>query len=77
MLKGRLGHWQLKGGDAQHAVGLEVKFDGRSRGPGDCARDRRTALILASAPSTVTASYTSEATDAAVHANIVAAGYGR
>ena len=32
MLKGRLGHWQLKGGDAQHAGGLEVKFDGRSRG---------------------------------------------
>jgi hypothetical protein len=76
MLKGRLGHWQLKGGDAQHAGGLEVKFDGRSRGrlrSGSAA----TALILASAPSTVTASYTSEATDAAVHANIVAAGYGR
>ena len=87
MLKGEPGHWQLKGGDAQSGQ-LEVKFDG-PRPVGYEVMQKKGAIVLGIGgdnsdlgtgtfyEGALTASYTSEATDALVQANIGAAGYGR
>lgn len=87
MLKGKPGHWQLKGGDAQSSL-LDVKFDG-PRPVGYERMQKQGAIVLGIGgdnsdlgrgtfyEGAVTASYTSEATDAKVQANIVAAGYGK
>jgi len=86
-MMGRLnGHWAIKGGDAQ--VGeLKVYWDG-NRAPGYAPMKKQGSIILGiggdnsdGATGTfyegvMTQGYTSDATDAAVQANIVAAGYG-
>ena len=81
------GHWAIKGGDAQ-AGDLKVYWDGR-RAPGYAPMEKQGAIILGiggdnsdSAIGTfyegvMTAGYSSDATDAAVQANIVAVGYGK
>ena len=86
-MMGRLnGHWAIKGGDAQ--VGeLKVYWDG-NRAPVYAPMKKQGSIILGiggdnsdGATGTfyegvMTQGYTSDATDAAVQANIVAAGYG-
>lgn len=87
MLKGRPGHWALKGGDA-NAGRLKTLYDG-PRPPGYSVMKKQGAIVLGIGgdnsdlgvgtfyEGAMTASYTSDATDEAVHANIIAAGYGK
>lgn len=87
MLKGKPGHWQLNGGDAQSGQ-FDVKFDG-PRPEGYEMMQKQGAIVLGIGgdnsdlgtgtfyEGAVTASYTSEATDVKVQANIIAAGYGK
>lgn len=87
MLKGKPGHWQLKGGDAQSGQ-LNIKFDG-PRPLGYEVMQKKGAIVLGIGgdnsdlgqgtfyEGALTASYTSEVTDALVQANIIAAGYGK
>lgn len=86
LVKGKQGMFALKGGDAQH--GSLNKFHEGSRPAGYETMKKQGAIILGiggdnsdSAIGTfyegaMTAGYSSDATDDAVHANIVAAGYG-
>eukprot|EP00966_Prymnesium_polylepis_P099125 2295763-Prymnesium_polylepis.1 len=81
------GHWAIKGGDAQ-AGGLTVYWDGK-RAPRYAPMKKQGALILGIGgdnsdgavgtfyEGAMVAGYTSDATDDAVQANVVAAGYGR
>jgi hypothetical protein len=81
------GHWAIKGGDAQTGS-LKVYWDGK-RAPGYSPMKKQGAIILGiggdnsdGATGTfyegvMTTGYTSDATDAALQANIVAAGYGK
>ena len=81
------GHWAIKGGDAQKD-GLKVYWDGK-RANGYAPMKKQGAIILGiggdnsdGATGTfyegvMTAGYSSDATDDAVQANIVAAGYGK
>jgi hypothetical protein len=81
------GHWAIKGGDAQTG-NLKVYWDGK-RAPGYSPMKKQGAIILGiggdnsnKATGTfyegvMTKGYSSDATDAAVQANIVAAGYGK
>lgn len=81
------GHWSIKGGDAQQGA-LKVYWDGK-RAPGYAPMKKQGAIILGiggdnsdSAVGTfyegvMTRGYSSDATDDAVQANIVAAGYGK
>ena len=87
MLKGRPSGFALKGGDAQRD-GLRTLYDGR-RPRGYETMKKRGAIVLGvggdnsdAAIGTfyeglITAGYTSDASDDAIMANIVAAGYGR
>ena len=87
MAKGMAGRFALKGGDAQTGT-LATLHEG-NRPPGYAVMKKQGAIILgiggdASCRATgtffegaMTASYTADETDAAVQANIVAAGYGR
>ena len=87
MAKGKKAHFALKGGNAQ-AGPLQTLHDG-PRPPGYETMRKQGAIILGiggdnscGAVGTfyegmMTATYTDDATDAAVQANIVAAGYGR
>merc|ERR1719272_2360212 len=86
MAKGRKGGFALKGGDAQ--AGLLKKLYEGPRPPGYEVMQKQGAIILATGgdnscgavgtfyEGVMTASYTTDVTDTAVHANIVAAGYG-
>ena len=91
MLKGgRAGsnHWQIKGGDAQRDGALRTLFDGQ-RPDGYSPMHKQGAIVLGIGgdnsdfgvgtfyEGAMTANYTSDTTDAAVHANIAAAGYGK
>merc|ERR1712139_470892 len=79
------GHWAIKGGDAQ-AGELQVYWDGR-RAPGYAPMKKQGAIILGIGgdnschaegvfyEGVMTQGYTTDAADAAVQANIVAAGY--
>ena len=81
-------HWQIKGGDAQRAGALRTLFDGH-RPDAYSPMHKQGAIVLGIGgdnsdygvgtfyEGAMTANYTSDDTDAAVHANIVAAGYGR
>ena len=87
MAKGKLGGFALKGGNAQEGA-LQTLHEGK-RPNGYATMKKQGAIILGiggdnscSAVGTfyegaMTASYTSDATDDAVQANIVAAGYGK
>jgi hypothetical protein len=86
MLKGKPGEWALKGGDAQSGA-LKELFDG-PRPPHYSPMAKQGAIVLGIGgdnsdfgvgtfyEGALTANYTSDATDNAVHANILAAGYG-
>merc|ERR1719188_139527 len=79
------GHWAIKGGDAQSGE-LTVYWDGR-RAPGYAPMKKQGAIVLGIGgdnsafaqgsfyEGVMTKGYSSDATDAAVQANIVAAGY--
>jgi non-reducing end alpha-L-arabinofuranosidase len=81
-------HWTIKGGDATHAGALHTLFDG-ARPPNYSPMHKQGAIVLGIGGDNsdfgvgtfyegcMTASATSDATDAAVHANIAAAGYGK
>jgi len=81
------GHWAIKGGDAQTGK-LTTYWDG-NRAPGYAPMKKQGAIILGiggdnsdSAIGTfyegvMTSGYSSDATDDAIQANIVAAGYGK
>ena len=81
------GHWAIKGGDAQSGK-LQVYWDGK-RAPGYAPMKKQGAIILGIGgdnsdgavgtffEGVMVSGYTSDATDDAVQANIVAAGYGR
>jgi hypothetical protein len=87
MAKGKSGGFALKGGNAQ-AGALQTLHEG-PRPPGYETMHKQGAIILGIGgdnscgavgtfyEGAMTATYTSDATDAAVQANIVAAGYGR
>lgn len=87
MLKGRAQGWALKGGDAQGGR-LRTLFDG-PRPPGYSPMKKQGAIVLGIGgdnsdfgigtfyEGVMTAGYTTDATDDAVQANIVAARYGR
>ncbi len=87
MLKGKPGRWALKGGDAQKGE-LKTMYDG-PRPPGYDVMQKQGAIVLGIGgdnsdravgtfyEGAITASYTTDETDKAVHANILAAGYGR
>ena len=88
MLKGDSGNrWALKGGDAQSGR-LDTLFEG-PRAARYTPMKKQGAILLGIGgdnsnggvgtfyEGVMTAGYASDATDAAVHANIVAAGYGR
>jgi len=86
VLSSRPGHWAIKGGSAQ-AGPLRVYWDGR-RAPGYAPMKKQGAIILGIGgdnsdravgtfyEGAMTAGYSTDETDAAVQANIVAAGYG-
>jgi hypothetical protein len=87
MLKGKPGSFALKGGDAQSG-GLKLMYDGpRPRGYDPMRKEGAIILGVGGDNShtgegtffegCMTAGYPSDATDDAVQANIVAAGYGR
>eukprot|EP00935_MAST-01C_sp_MAST-1C-sp1_P001128 g1128.t1 len=89
MLKGKSGGtFTLKGGDANKAGALKTVYDG-ARPPNYTPMKKLGAIVLGIGgdnsdfgigtfyEGALTANYTSDATDAAVHANIVAAGYGK
>ena len=81
------GHWAIKGGDAQ-AGGLKVYWDGE-RAPGYAPMKKQGAIIMGIGgdnsdgaigtfyEGAMTKGVSSQATDDAVQANIVAAGYGK
>ncbi len=81
MLKGRSGHWALKGGNAQTGS-LTTLFDG-PRPPGYEKMYKQGAIVLGIGGDTsdggvgtfyegaMTANYTSDATDEAIQANII------
>jgi len=81
------GHWAIKGGDAQKGP-LKVYWDG-ARAKGYAPMKKQGAIILGIGgdnsdgaigtfyEGVMTSGYSSDATDAAVQANIVAAGYGQ
>ncbi|KAH8072858.1 alpha-L-arabinofuranosidase [Aureococcus anophagefferens] len=81
------GHWAIKGGDATSG-GLATFWDG-ARAPGYAPMKKQGALLLGVGgdnsnravgtfyEGAVVSHYTTDATDAAVQANIVAAGYGK
>jgi hypothetical protein len=85
MAKGKKGGFALKGGDAQGGP-LQTLHDG-ARPAGYETMDKQGSIILGIGgdnscgaigtfyEGAMTASFTADATDAAVHANIVAAGY--
>jgi hypothetical protein len=87
MLKGKPGNFALKGGDAQSG-GLKTMYDGRPPN-GYSPMKKEGAIILGTGGDNshtgegtffegcMTSGYPSDATDDAVQANIVAAGYGR
>ena len=87
MVKGRAGGFALKGGNAQKGK-LITFFDG-PRPRGDNPMKKQGGLILGvggdNSPGgvgtffegAITAGYSSDASDAAVQADIIAAGYGR
>ena len=87
LLKGRAQGWALKGGDAQGGR-LRTLFDG-PRPPGYSPMKKQGAIVLGIGgdnsdfgigtfyEGVMTAGYTTDATDDAVQANIVAARYGR
>ena len=87
MTKGRKDGFALKGGNAQRGM-LKTLYEGQ-RPPGYEVMKKQGAIILGIGgdnscwaegtfyEGVMTASYTTDATDAAVHANIVAAGYGQ
>ena len=87
MLKGKSGHFALKAGDAQSGQ-LRTLYDG-ARPPGYEVMKKEGAIVLGIGgdnsdhgvgtfyEGALTASYTSDATDDAIQANIVAAGYGK
>mmetsp|Transcript_102496 Transcript_102496/g.182098 ORF Transcript_102496/g.182098 Transcript_102496/m.182098 type:complete len:378 (-) Transcript_102496:184-1317(-) len=89
MLKGKAGGMALKGGDAQ-AGPLKTLFEGsRPETEGYSPMRKQGAIIMGIGgdnsnwgvgtfyEGAITVGYTSDTTDDAVHANIVAAGYGR
>lgn len=81
------GHWAIKGGDAQEGK-LAKYWDGR-RAPGYAPMKKQGAIVLGIGgdnsdgaigtffEGVITSGYSSDETDDAVQANIVAAGYGR
>ena len=87
MLKGKSGHFALKAGDAQSGR-LHTLYDG-PRPWGYEVMQKEGAIVLGIGgdnsdrgvgtfyEGAMTASYTSDTTDDAIHANIVAAGYGK
>ena len=88
LVKGDSGnHWSIKGGDAVKGE-LKVMFDGK-RPPLYETMRKLGAIVLGIGgdnsdvgvgtfyEGAMTANYTSDATDAAVQANVVAAGYGK
>ena len=87
MAKGRKSGFALKGGDAQ-AGPLVTLYEG-PRPPGYEAMNKQGAIILGTGgdnscgavgtfyEGVMTASYTTDVTDTAVHANILAASYGQ
>ncbi len=87
MTKGKKGGFALKGGNAQ-AGSLQKLYEGL-RPPGYEVMKKQGAIILGIGgdnscgavgtfyEGAMTASYTTDATDAALQANVVAAGYGR
>ncbi|HVW27836.1 MAG TPA: arabinofuranosidase catalytic domain-containing protein [Polyangiaceae bacterium] len=88
MVKGKQGHFAIKGGNAQSGM-LKTMYDGARPTPGYDPMKKEGAIILGiggdnsnSAVGTffegcMTAGYPSDATDDAVQANVVAAGYGQ
>merc|ERR1711879_1129940 len=86
MLKSKPAHFTLKGGDAQSGS-LETLYNGQQP-PGYSPFKKQGAIVLGIGgdnsdfgvgtfyEGAMTANYTSDATDNAVHANIVLAGYG-
>ena len=88
MLKGGAGAFALKGGDATDATTLRSLYDG-PRPPQYSVMAKQGAIILGIGgdnsdwaigtfyEGVMTQGFTSDATDAAVQANIVAAGYGK
>jgi hypothetical protein len=87
MLKGKAGAFALKGGDATSATGLQHLYEG-DRPPGYKVMRKQGAIILGIGgdnsdwavgtwyEGVMVSGYATDDTDAAVHANIVAAGYG-
>merc|ERR1719440_2652713 len=87
MLKGRSGSWALKHGNAQSGQ-LTTLFEG-PRPEGYNPMSKQGAIVLGIGgdnsdfgvgtfyEGAMTANYTTDATDEAVQANIIAAGYGR
>lgn len=87
MLKGKPGHWALKVGDAQQGK-LKVSYDG-PRPPNYEVMQKQGAIVLGIGgdnsdfgsgtfyEGALTANYSSDATDDALQANIVAAAYGK
>jgi len=88
MAKGKAGGFTLKGGDAQSGV-LKTMYDGARPSGGYDPMRKEGAIILGVGGDNshtgegtffegcITTGYATDATDAAVQANIVAAGYGR
>ena len=89
LIKGDTGNrWAVKGGDAADAEGLSTLFDG-ARPAGYEVMKKQGGIILGIGgdnshgavgtfyEGAMTAAWTSDAADAAVHANVAAAGYGR
>lgn len=87
MLKGKTGTFQLAGGDTQSGP-LKTLYSG-PRPDGYTPMKKQGAIVLGIGgdnsdfgigtfyEGALTATYTSDETDAAVHANIIAAGYGK
>jgi len=87
MVKGGTDGFALKGGDATQAGGLKKLYEG-ARPPQYQPMKKQGAIILGIGGDSsdwaigtfyegvMTSGYATDATDAAVHANIVAAGYG-
>ena len=88
MAKGKAGGFALKGGDAQLSGGLKTLYEGK-RPPKYEKMKKQGAIILAIGgdnsdwavgtfyEGAMAFGYSSDETDAKVHASIVAAGYGR
>ena len=87
MIKGDSGNrWAVKGGDAADAAGLATLFEG-ARPDGYSPMKKQGGIILGIGgdnshgavgtffEGAMTAAYTSDAADTAVHANVAAAGY--